>query len=105
VYLITGLNNIHTHMTTHSHTSENLLLIVADMFLRIPITLRAVIYRESMYRVKHRVRLNNNNNNNNQYTQTFREVTANRPDIIMKNNKEKTCTLIDVAIPTDRNVV
>ena len=45
---------------------------------------------------------NNNNNNNNN---TDREVTANRPDIIIKNKKEKTCTLIDVAIPTNRNVV
>ena len=36
---------------------------------------------------------------------TDREVTANRPDIIIKNTKEKTCTLIDVAIPADRNVV
>ena len=33
-----------------------------------------------------------------------REVKANRPDIIIKNVKEKTCTLIDVAIPADRNV-
>jgi hypothetical protein len=33
------------------------------------------------------------------------EVTANRPDITIKNKKEKTCTLIDVAIPADRNVV
>ena len=33
------------------------------------------------------------------------EVTANRPDIIIKNKKEKTCKLIDVAIPADRNVV
>jgi len=32
-------------------------------------------------------------------------VTANRPDIIIKNKKEKTCTLIDVAIPADRNDV
>ena len=30
---------------------------------------------------------------------------SNRPDIIIKNNKEKTCTLIDVAIPADRNVI
>jgi hypothetical protein len=30
---------------------------------------------------------------------------ANRPDIIIKNQKEKSCTLIDVAIPADRNVV
>jgi len=36
---------------------------------------------------------------------TDREVTANRSDIIIKNKKEKTCTLIDVAIPADRNVV
>ena len=36
---------------------------------------------------------------------THREVTANRPDIIIKNKKEKTFTLIDVAIPADRNVV
>ena len=40
----------------------------------------------------------------NQAVHTDRKVTANRPDII-KNNKEKTCTLIDVAIPADRNVV
>ena len=40
----------------------------------------------------------------NQAVHTDREVTANRPDII-KNKKEKTCTLKDVAIPADRNVV
>jgi len=34
-----------------------------------------------------------------------REVTGNRLDIIIKNKKEKTCTLIDLAIPADRNVV
>jgi hypothetical protein len=34
-----------------------------------------------------------NNNNNNQ------------PYIIIKNKKEITCTLTDVAIPTERNVV
>jgi len=48
---------------------------------------------------------NNNNNNNNQDVHTDREVTANRPDIKFKNKKEKTCTLIDVAIPADRNIV
>jgi hypothetical protein len=37
------------------------------------------------------------------YTDT--EVTANRPDIIIKNKKEKTCILIYVAIPVDRNVM
>ena len=41
----------------------------------------------------------------NQAVHTDREVTANRPDIIIKNKKEKTCTLIDVALPADRNVV
>ena len=35
-----------------------------------------------------------------QYTQT-----ANRPDIIIKKKREKTRTLIDVAIPAHRNVV
>jgi hypothetical protein len=44
---------------------------------------------------------NNNNDNNN----TDREVTANRPDIIIKTKKEKTCILINVAIPAERNVV
>ena len=28
-----------------------------------------------------------------------------RPDIIIKNKKEEICTLIDVAIPADRNDV
>jgi len=41
----------------------------------------------------------------NQAVHTDREVAANMPDIIIKNKKEKTCTLIDVAIPADRNVV
>ena len=41
----------------------------------------------------------------NQAVLTDREVTANRPDIIIKNKKGKTCTLIDVAIPADRYVV
>ena len=41
----------------------------------------------------------------NQEVYTDVDVTANRPDIIIKNRKEKTCTLIDVAIPADRNVV
>ena len=41
----------------------------------------------------------------NQAVHTDREVTANRPDIIIENKKGKTCTLIDVAVPADRNVV
>ena len=41
----------------------------------------------------------------NQAVHTDREFTANRPDIIIKNKKGKTCTLIDVTIPADGNVV
>jgi hypothetical protein len=41
----------------------------------------------------------------NQGVQTDREVLANRPDIIIKNKKDKICLLINVAIPSDRNVV
>jgi hypothetical protein len=40
----------------------------------------------------------------NQGVRTDREFLANRPDIIIKNNKDKICFLIDVAIPPDRNV-
>jgi hypothetical protein len=35
---------------------------------------------------------------------THRQRMTNRPYIIIKNKKEKTHVLIDVAIPTDRNV-
>jgi hypothetical protein len=41
----------------------------------------------------------------NQAVHTDREVTANRPDIKIKNKKEKIRKLIDVAIPAERNVV
>jgi hypothetical protein len=41
----------------------------------------------------------------NQAVHTDRKVTANRPGRIITNKKEKTCILIDVAIPEDRNVV
>jgi hypothetical protein len=41
----------------------------------------------------------------NQRIQTDREVMANRPDIIINNKKDKICLLIDVAIPSDRNVI
>jgi hypothetical protein len=40
----------------------------------------------------------------NQGAHTDREVAANRPHIIIKNKKEKTCILIDVAISANRNV-
>ena len=41
----------------------------------------------------------------NQAVHTDREVTTNRTDIIIKSKKEKKCTLVDAAIPADRNVV
>jgi len=41
----------------------------------------------------------------NQAVHTDKEVTVNRPDIIIKNKKEKTCTLIEVVMPADRSVV
>jgi hypothetical protein len=37
--------------------------------------------------------------------QTDRDVLVKRPDIIIKNKKDKTCLLIDVAIPSDKNVI
>jgi hypothetical protein len=41
----------------------------------------------------------------NQGIHTDREGLANRPDIIIKNVKDKICLLVDVAIPSDRNVI
>jgi hypothetical protein len=41
----------------------------------------------------------------NQGVQIDRKVLANRPDIIIKNKKDKICLLIDVAIPSDWNVI
>ena len=41
----------------------------------------------------------------NQDVNTDTEVMAKRIDIIIKNRKEKTYTLIDVAIPANRNVI
>ena len=41
----------------------------------------------------------------NEAVHTDREVTANRPVIRIKNKKEKTCELVDVAIRADINVL
>ena len=35
---------------------------------------------------------------------TDRTITANRPDIIIKNSVNSTCKLIDMSIPSDRNI-
>ena len=34
---------------------------------------------------------------------TDREISTNRPNIVIKNNRDKKCTLIDVAIPSDKS--
>lgn len=36
-------------------------------------------------------------------TQTDREIKANRPDIVVKNKKAKSCLLVEMSIPTERN--
>jgi hypothetical protein len=41
----------------------------------------------------------------NEGVKTDREVLANRPDIIVKNKKGRTCLLTDVAIASDRNII
>ena len=42
----------------------------------------------------------------NQWVDTDREVTPNRPDVVIKKKREreKTCILLDVAVLSDRNV-
>ena len=34
-----------------------------------------------------------------------REKKANRPDIVVKNHKVKTCLLIDMTVPFDQNIL
>ena len=41
----------------------------------------------------------------NQQVQTDRTVPSNKPDIIIRDNLNGTCMLIDVAITGDRNVI
>jgi hypothetical protein len=41
----------------------------------------------------------------NQQVQTDRTIPNNRPDIIIRDNEQRTCMLIDVAISGDRNVI
>jgi hypothetical protein len=36
---------------------------------------------------------------------TDRAIPSNKPDIIIRDNEKRTCMLIDVAIPGDRNVI
>jgi hypothetical protein len=41
----------------------------------------------------------------NQQVQTDRNIPNNKPDIIIRDNEKRTCTLIDVAISGERNVI
>ena len=41
----------------------------------------------------------------NQQVQTVRTIPNNKPYIIIRDNEKRTCMLIDVAIPGDRNVI
>ena len=41
----------------------------------------------------------------NRQVQTDRTIPNNKPDIIIRDNEKRTCMLIDVAIPGDRNVI
>jgi len=41
----------------------------------------------------------------NQQVQTDRTIPNNKPDIIIRDNEQRTCMLIDVAISGDRNVI
>jgi len=40
-----------------------------------------------------------------QQVRTNRTILNNKPEIIIRDNKQGTCRLIDVAIPGDRNVI
>ena len=35
---------------------------------------------------------------------TDRTITANRPDILIKDSVNSTCKLIDMTVPSDRNI-
>jgi hypothetical protein len=41
----------------------------------------------------------------NEQVQTDRTIPNSKPDIIIRDNEKRTCVLIDVAIPGDRNVI
>jgi hypothetical protein len=41
----------------------------------------------------------------NQQVQTDRTIPNNKPDIIIRDNENRSCMLIDVAISGDRNVI
>ena len=58
-----------------------------------------------MQMIKNRVseEIGNVEQNHEENSQTDREIKANRPDIIVKDKKERTCQLIEISVPTERN--
>ena len=76
----------HLHNNNNNNNNNNLfLIIISGLFAVTSLSVCTVLWTQAVH--------------------TDREVTANRPDKIIKNKKEKTCTMIDVAIPADKNVV
>jgi hypothetical protein len=51
---------------------------------------------------RRQLRADNNNNNN---KKKKKKKKKKKPDIIIRGNEKRTCMLIDVAIPGDRNVI
>ena len=47
---------------------------------------------------------NKDNNITIMWDNTDRTITANRPDIIVKDSVNSTCKLIDMTVPSDRNI-
>ena len=46
-----------------------------------------------------------NKENNIMPVNTDRTITANRPNIIIKDSVNSTCKLIDITVPSNRNIV
>ena len=47
---------------------------------------------------------NKDNNISDMPVNTDRTITANRPDILIKDSVNSTCKLIDMTVPSDRNI-
>jgi hypothetical protein len=59
------------------------------------------IYQNSFHAGSAPYCLNNNNNNNT----TDTTIPNNKPHIVIRDNKQGTCILIDIAVPGDRNLI
>ena len=47
---------------------------------------------------------NKDNNINDMPVNSDRTITANRPDILIKDSVNSTCKLIDMTVPSDRSI-